>query len=145
MRGGPGGMRPWKEEPPCWRAIDLNPSADQMKRLEVIHQTYIREAQILRAEIWLKFLELRELLTNSSTKVESIRAKNSEINEIQTKLEEKTFESLLKVRNLLSQEQLRRWCPEQEFPPPRRMMQGAGPRGMVPPRRPLFEEGPKSE
>ena len=135
------GMRPWRDEPPCWRAIDLNPSSEQVKRLDLIHQTYLRETQLLRAELLLKRLELREFLTNPNTKVDSIRSKYSEITELQSRLEEKTLENLIKVRSLLTQEQLRNWCPEQEFPPLRRMMQGPG----VPPRRPPFQEGSKED
>jgi hypothetical protein len=90
-------------------------------------------------------LELREFLTNPNIRIESIRSKYLEINEIQSKLEEKTIEYVIKVRNLLTQEQLKNWCPEQEFPLFQRMMHGPGPMGIMPPRRPPFPEGPRKE
>ena len=125
---GPGmGGKSWRGESPCWRAFDLNPSPDQVKGLEQIQQAYLRETQLLRAEIFLKRLELREILTHPTSKAESILSKYSEMNQLQSKLEEKIIEYLIKVRSLLSQEQLKNWCPEQELPPFRRMMQGPGP------------------
>ena len=121
---GPGmGGKPWRGEGPCWRAFDLNPSPDQVKGLEQIQQAYLRETQVLRAEIFLKRLELREILTHPASKAESILSKYSEMNQLQSKLEEKIIEYLIKVRSLLSQEQLKNWCPEQELPLFRRMMQ----------------------
>jgi len=52
-----------------------------------------------------------------------------EIIELQSKQEEKAVEYLIKVRNLLTPEQLKSWCPEQEFPSFRHMMHGTGPMG----------------
>ena len=121
----PPGMwgRPWRGEGPCWRALDLAPSRDQTRGLEQAQQTYLRETQLLRAEIFLKRLELREIFTDPASKGESILSKYSEMNQLQSKLEEKMIEYLMKVRNLLTPEQLKNWCPEQEFPLFRRMMQ----------------------
>jgi Spy/CpxP family protein refolding chaperone len=140
MRHGPGmGMREWKGEEYNARASELNLSPDQTKDLSRIQQTYFRETQLLRAELLLKRLELGEFLTNPAMKMESIRAKHLETVEIQSKLEEKEIEYLIKVRNLLTQEQLKSWDPEQEFSSSRRMMHGPGHmgpmhfRGMPPP------------
>jgi len=139
------GMRHWKGEAKCWKASDLNLSQEQMKGLDTLQQAFFRETQLLRAQILSKRLELRELLTNSTTKIDSIRSKSAEILEHQAKFEEKSIEYLIKVRNLLNQEQLKDWCPEMEFPPFRRMMQG--PDSMAPslPRKPPFQEGVKPE
>ncbi len=121
------GMRKWRGEPICWRASELDLSQEQRKNLELIQQTYFREAQLLRAKLFTRRLELRELLTSPTTKMESIRAKNSEIIELQSREEERSVEYLVKVRNLLTPEQLRKWCPEQELPAFRRRMYGPGP------------------
>jgi Spy/CpxP family protein refolding chaperone len=83
--------------------------------LDSINQTYLRETRPLRTEIFSKRLELREFFTNPTIKIEAIRAKHMEILELQSKQEEKTIEYLIRVRNLLTQEQLKMWCPEQEF------------------------------
>jgi Spy/CpxP family protein refolding chaperone len=121
------GMRRWRGETPCWRASDLDLSPEQRKNLEQVQQAYFREAQLLRAQIFTRRLELRELLIGSTTKMESIRAKNAEIIELQSKEEEKAVEYLVKVRNLLTPEQRQKWCPEQEFPAFRHRMYGTGP------------------
>ena len=129
------GMRRWRGEGPCWRASDLDLSQEQRKNLELIQQAFFREAQLLRAQLFTKRLELRELLISPTTKTESIRAKNSEMIDLQSKHEEKSVEYLIKVRNLLAPEQLQKWCPEQEFPAFRQMMHGPGPMGPMHPRK----------
>lgn len=131
------GMRRWRGDSPCWRASDLDLSPEQRKGLDLIQQTYFREVQLLRLQVFTKRLELRELLTNSAARTESIRGKYSEIIELQSKQEEKAVEYLIKVRSLLTPEQLRNWCPEQEFPHSRQMMYGPGPMGSIPPKKTL--------
>jgi len=123
------GMRKWRGEGPCWRASELNLSQEQRTSLDLIQQTYFREAQLFRLQLFTKNIELRELLTNPTTKIESIRGKYSEIIELQSKQEEKAVEYLIKVRNLLTLEQIKNWCPEQELPAFRQMMHGTGPMG----------------
>ena len=123
------GMKKWRGENPCWTASELNLSQEQRKSFDLIQLAYFREAQILRLQLLTKNFELRELLINPTTTTESIRAKYLEIIELQTKQEEKAVEYLIKVRNLLTPEQLKSWCPEQEFPSFRHMMHGTGPMG----------------
>ena len=136
MKMGPGmEMRHWREEIRGYRASELNLSPKQAKELDIIQQAHSREAQLLRAQLLSKRLELREFLTNPTIKIESIRSKYSEINEIQTRFEEKAVEYLIKVRNLLTPEQLKSWSPEEEFPLFRRTTRGFGPFGPMHPRR----------
>jgi len=123
------GMKKWRGEGPCWGASELNLSQEQRKSLDLIQQTYFRESQFIRAQLFTKRLELREFLINPTIKIESIRVKYFEITELQSKQEEKAIEYLIKVRNLLTLEQLQNWCPEQEFSVFRQMMYGTGPMG----------------
>jgi Spy/CpxP family protein refolding chaperone len=144
MRMGPGmGMRHWREENQGYRASELNLSSEQAKELDIIQQAYFRETQLLRAQLLSKRLELREFFKNPTTKIEAIRSKYSEINEIKSRFEEKAIEYLIKVRNLLTPEQIKIWNPEEEFPLFRRMIPGL----MEPmhPKRPPFPEGPRKE
>jgi len=131
------GMWHWREQNRCWRASDLQLTPNQEKTLDSINQSYLREARPLRNEIFSQRLELREFLTNPTIKIEAIRAKHIEILELQSKLEEKTIEYLIKVRNLLTQEQLKMWCPEQEFFFSWRMMHEPDFMGPMNPRRNL--------
>jgi Spy/CpxP family protein refolding chaperone len=138
MRMGPGmGMRHWRGENRGYRASELNLSSIQAKELDLIQQVYFRETQLLRAQLLSKRLELREFLTNPATKIESIRSKYSEINGIESRFEEKAIEYLIKVRNLLTPEQLKSWSPEEEFPLFLRMMHGPDPMGPMRPRKNL--------
>lgn len=127
MRMGPGmGRGQWKGESRCWSASELNLSSEQVKELDLVQQTYNRETHLLRAQLFVKWLELREILTDPSVKIESIRSKQGELFELQHKLEEKLLDYLIKLRNLLTQEQLKSWCPEKEFPSRREMMHRHG-------------------
>jgi len=139
------GIKFWRGETNCWAASELNLSQDQAKGFDNLQQAFFREVQLLRIQLFSKRLELRELLTNPGTKIESIRAKSSELQEIQTRLEEKSIDYLIKVRGLLTPEQLKNWCPEFDLPGPRRMMQGPDATGPFPPRRPPPPEGAKPE
>ena len=138
-------MKQRRGDGPCLRASDLNLTPDKMKELDFIQQAFFREVQPLRTELFSKYLELKEFLTNPAVKIESIHAKNLEIIELQSKLEEKIIQYLIKVRALLTQEQLKIWCPEQEFSLSRRMMHGPGQIGPMPPRKPPFQEAPRKE
>jgi len=126
-------------------ASELNLSQDQAKGLDSLQQTFFREGQLLRVQLFSKRLELRELLTNPNTKAEAIRLKSSEILEYHAKLEEKSIDYLIRIRALLTQEQLKGWCPESDLPGFRRMMQGHDAPGPFPRRRPPFPEGAKPE
>jgi Spy/CpxP family protein refolding chaperone len=139
------GMKFWRGETSCWAASELSLSQDQAKGLDSLQQTFFREVQLLRVQLFSKRLELRELLTNPNSKTEAIRSKSSEILEYQAKLEEKSIDYLLKVKGLLTPEQLRSWCPELDLPGPRRMMQGPDATGPFPPRRSPLPEGGKPE
>ena len=144
MEHGPGMMHR-RGGPPCLRASDLNLSPDQMKELDLIRQSFYREAQPIRSELFSKYLELKEFLTDPIIKIESIHAKNAEIILLQSKSEEKVISYLINVRALLTAEQLKIWCPEQEFPQSRRMMHGPGPMGPMGPPKPYPQEEPRKE
>jgi len=139
------GTKPWGAEAQCLKASELNLSQEQMKGLDALQQAFFREAQLLRIQLFSKRLELRELLTNPTTKIEAIRTKSAEILDSHAKVEERSIDYLIKVRGLLTHEQLKNWCPEFEIPTPRRMMQGPGSVGPFTPRKPPLQEGPKPE
>ena len=146
MRHGPGmGMRPWKGEHRCPTARELNLSPDQMKVLNSLQQTYDQETQLLRNELFSKRLELRESLTDPNVRIESIRSKSSELSLLQSKLEEKMIEYLIKVKGLLTQEQLKLWSPEQELPFFGRRMHGPAPMEPPIPRKIHPRREPKEE
>jgi Spy/CpxP family protein refolding chaperone len=134
------GMQQWWREDQCLRASDINLSQDQMKGLDLIQEAYFQEIRLLRIQLFSKQLELRDLLTNPTLKNEAIRAKYREINELQLKLDGQTMEYLLKLRNLLTKEQLKTWCPEKEFSFLQEMMQGHGLMHPMHPRRHPPEE-----
>jgi Spy/CpxP family protein refolding chaperone len=133
-------MKQWMGETRCLRASELNLSQEQLKGLDLIQQAYFQEIRLLRIQLFSKQLELREYLTNPNPRIESIRAKYWEMIELRSKLDEKTIDYLIKLRNLLTQEQLKSWCPEREFFFFREMMQGPGPMSPMHPRKHPSEE-----
>jgi hypothetical protein len=146
MKHGPGmGMRSWKGEGRCPGAWELNLSPDQTKVLNSLQQTYDQETHLLRSELFSKRLELRESLTDPHMRIESIRSKFLTFNLVQSKLEEKMIEYLIKVKGLLTEEQLKLWCPEQELPFFWRRMHGPAPMEPPIPRKIHPQTGPKEE
>jgi hypothetical protein len=146
MNHGPGmGMRPWRGKDRCWKASDLHLSVEQSKELDLIQQSHLRDTQGLRAELFLKRLELSELLINPAAKPEAIRSKSAEINELQSGLDGRIVEYLIRIRGLLTKEQLKRWCPDLEIPHSRRMMHGPGSMGSIPPERTPSQERLKED
>ena len=139
------GMRYGRGEPRCWAASELRLSPDQAKAYDLLSRTYFQESKRYRMELFSKRLELREYLTDPSVRTESIQAKNLEIIELQSKIEGKTTEYLIQVRNLLTQEQLKSWCPEQEFTVVQRMMDRPFRMGPMTPGPPPPPETPKKD
>jgi len=135
--GQPMEKKHWRKEARCCRASELNLSYEQLKSLDQLQQAFLKETQLLRAQLITKRLEFRDHLTNPTMKMDSIRMKHNELIETQTKLEEKAMEYLVRVRNLLSTEQLKFWCPEHEFPFFQRIMPGYGPMGPRSPQKAL--------
>jgi hypothetical protein len=143
---GPGmGMRQWRGENKCWKASDLNLSPDQVKGLDLINQAYLKETRPLRNELFSKRLELREFLTNPTIKGESIQLKNAEVLALESKIGEREIDYLIRVKSLLTQEQLKNWCPDQEFPFLRGMMQRPEFMGPVSPKKMPPQEKPREE
>jgi hypothetical protein len=139
------GMRQWRGENRCWKAADLTLSPEQVKGLDLINQTYLKETRPLRNELFSKRLELREFLTDPNIKAESIQLKNTEVLALESKIGDREVDYLIKVRSLLTQEQLKNWCPEQEFPFLRGMMQRPESMGPMPPRKTPPRERPREE
>ncbi len=127
-------MGHWKREAKCWRVSELELSSEKQKELQLIQQTFMKETQLLRAQLFTKRLELREMLTNPAIRDEAIRPKYLELAEIQAKLEERTIEYLLRVRSFFTSEQLPLWCPEEEFPSFSLMRERLRPMKPIPPK-----------
>lgn len=126
----------WKREAKCWRVSELELSSEKQKELQLIQQTFFKETQLLRAQLFTKRLDLREMLTNPAIRDEAIRPKYLELAEIQAKLEERTIEYLLRIRSFFTSEQLPLWCPEEEFPSYSLMRERYGPMKPMAPKSP---------
>lgn len=111
-----GMMERWRGKSPCLSLKELDLSWEQLRLLRSIQQEYFPELRHLRAQLLSKRMEFKEFLKNPNMNTESLRAKSDEIIELKLKLERKGLEYLFKIRNLFTQEQLEKWCPELDFP-----------------------------
>lgn len=111
-----GMMERWRGKSPCLGLKELDLSSEQLRLLRSIQQEYLQELRHLRAQLLSKRMEFKEFLKNPNMNTESLRTKCDEIIELKLKLERKGLEYLVKIRNLFTQEQLEKWCPELDFP-----------------------------
>lgn len=109
-------MKQWRTRSPCLSSKELNLTQEQLKSIRMLQQEYFRDIRLLRIELLSKRMELIEFLKNPQINTEALRGKYNEIIELQSKLDTKTLEYLIKLRNIFSQEQLQNWCPELEIP-----------------------------
>ncbi len=136
----PRRMGHWRKVTKCSRVSELELSSEKQKELQLIQQTFLKEIQLLRAQLFTKRLELREILTNPTIREEAIRPKYLELVEIQARLEERTIEYLIKIRSFFPSEQLPFWCPEEEFPLYLQMRERYGPMKPMAPKPPGKED-----
>ncbi len=139
------GARLWRGENRCWKASDLNLSTDQARGLTLMNQAYLSDTRPLRTELFSRRMELREFLTNPTVRLDVIQHTTSEIIALSSKIEEREIEYLVKVRSLLTQDQVKSWCPEQEFQFLRGMERPEFMRGPINPRKTPIPERPKEE
>ncbi len=109
-------MKPKKARTPCLSSREINLTQEQLKGIRIAQQEYLRDIRLLRIELLSKRMELREFLKNPQINTESLREKCNEITDLQSKLNIKTLEYLIKIRSIFTQEQLQKWCPEFEIP-----------------------------
>jgi len=93
-----------------WYGRDRDLSPEKRERLESMREKFYQEVSPLRRELYQKRLELRALWVDPKADSEEIRAKASEIFDLQRRLEEKVLAHRLAVRQVV---------PEGYFPPGR--------------------------
>jgi len=116
------GGRPWRGEGRCPGVLELSPLQIR-QRLSISLVTVIFRKQGVCAWNFSQAARTKRISDGPYGEGEAIHAKTSEIVELQSRLEETATDYLLKVRNLLTQEQLKNWCPEQDLFMSQRMME----------------------
>ena len=95
--------------PPCWLPDDLQLTTEQKEKLISIQGSYLSDISSLRNDLLNKRYELRRLMSDPTSKVDDIRAKQEEAFELETQIQEKVIDYQLMVREILTPEQFRLW------------------------------------
>jgi Spy/CpxP family protein refolding chaperone len=106
----------------------LNLSQEQTQELVSIREKYKPRFRSLREQMRKAHEEMRQMMTGNVSQAE-LRAKNEEINQLNQKIDELRFESLLEMREVLTPEQRQEFAQIMEQ---RREMRGSSPRRRSP-------------
>ena len=112
-------------------ARQLNLTDDQVVRLQAIRESYLRETLVWRNELMIKRFDLRDGLNNPQSDPNQVLAKQREISDLESKIQERAVLHQLEMRKVLRPEQIKILPPGFGFGGFRgqRMMPGGG-RGM---------------
>lgn len=108
---GPGsrpGGPPWQKG--CASVDELGLSAEQRTAVERIHAEHFAHVARLRDEVLERRLEVEALLKDPAATEETIRDKAREMGWAHDRLQGKMTDYQLRLRAILTHEQLRRWC-----------------------------------
>ena len=83
-------------------------TAEQREKLQTLQQKFFQDTADLRRDLYKRRLEMKLLWIDPSADPEKIKAKESEILDIQRKIKEKAFDLRLAVRQILPGESLGR-------------------------------------
>lgn len=100
---GSGGMKGYGY-PGSWYGDGWNLSAEQREKLHALEERFHQDTVQLRRQLYQKGLDLQALWADPKTDPEKIKAKQSEVFELQRELREKALEHRLAMREVLPQE-----------------------------------------
>jgi len=103
-----GGPPPWQNKCVPLEALEL--SQAQRSALERVNAEYSFQVARMREDLLARRWEVEALLRDAEAKEESIRKKVQEMVLAHNQLQEKMVEYQLRLRAILSPEQLNRWC-----------------------------------
>ena len=83
-----------------------NLTAEQFSKIQTLRETSLKEIEPLQKDLWTKRVELRNLWLAKTSDQAAITAKQKEIFDLQSKLQEKTTNLGLEIRKVLTPEQL---------------------------------------
>jgi Spy/CpxP family protein refolding chaperone len=105
-RGGRGGMMgPMHPRMMDW-ASRLNLTEEQAARLQELRESYLRDTLVRRNELVIKRFDLRDLLRNPKADPNTILAKQREVSELESKIQERAILYQIEMRKVLTPEQI---------------------------------------
>ncbi len=112
FRGGRGMMMNPMHSPMMDWASRLNLTEEQSAKLQELRDSYLRDTMEWRNELLIKRFDLRDLLNNPKADTNAILAKQREVSELESKIQERALLFQIEMRKVLTPEQI------QLLPPP---------------------------
>jgi Spy/CpxP family protein refolding chaperone len=116
-RGGGGMMGHGHTDMMDWISR-LHLTEEQTARLQELRESYLRDSLPWRNELVIKRFDLRDLLRNPQSEPSAILAKQREISQLESKIEERALLYHIEMRKVLTPEQIKL------LPPPGGEMHG---------------------
>lgn len=88
-------------------ARQLNLSEEQVVRLQGLRESCLRDTLVWRNELVIKRFDLRDLLRNPQADPQQVLAKQREISELESKIQERAVLHQLEMRKVLTPEQIK--------------------------------------
>jgi len=104
------GLGPGASIPECSTFERLDLSAEQREALKRIDEHYKEQTLHQRNTLMLKRIELRGLLRDPYAEKDAIQVKAREMGEVREALQQKMIDYQIQIREVLTPEQIRRWC-----------------------------------
>jgi Spy/CpxP family protein refolding chaperone len=99
----------------CVPVEDLNLTGEQRAAIERVDQDYSNQIIMVRNELMSKRFELQFLLRDPQVNEEMIHAKGRKISELQDRYLTLMIDHQIKIRAVLSPEQVQSWCATHDF------------------------------
>ncbi len=112
--------------PPMDWSSRLNLTEEQSARIQELRESYLKDTLEWRNELMIKRFVLRDLLQNPQSDANTAIARQREISELESKIQERALLYHLEIRKILTPEQIRMLPPDLSgmYAPP--MMRGRG-------------------
>ena len=98
----------WNRECATLEMLEL--SASQMEAVKRIDERFKDRIFQLRNKLMLKRVELRDLLRDPTAEKDAIQAKAREMGHLREALQQEMIDYQIRLRDILTSEQLRHWC-----------------------------------
>ncbi len=92
----------------CWKNPELGATPEQLKSLEEVHRSYLREITRYRDRYIGESYELRALLSNPKAEPHWVMNKQNSLSDLQRKIDEISLQHFLKAREIFTEEQIGR-------------------------------------
>jgi len=103
---GPGFGRGFGAGPGYGTPPIPNLTADQSDQIQALRETFLKEVESLQKDLYAKGQELRTLWSTQNVDPAAVKAKQNEISDLRSQLQDKAINLRLEIRKVLTPEQL---------------------------------------